>query len=57
MEGGALARSRAISATTVAWIREVMRETAMLRTMPCDAIRRITVISTVEPSASCTSER
>jgi len=52
-----LARARAISVTTVAWIKEVMRETTILRTMPCDAIRRITVVNTVEPSASYTRER
>jgi hypothetical protein len=39
-------RARAISPITVAWINEAMRETAMLRTMPCDAIRR-NIVSTV----------
>jgi len=44
-------RVRKISATTVAWIKEVMRETAMLRTIPCDAIRKNVSVSTVRPSA------
>jgi hypothetical protein len=40
-------RARAITATTVGWINEVIRETAMRRSISCDAIRRKTAVSTV----------
>ena|SRR5262244_3389230 len=44
-------RACAISAITIAWINEVTRETATLRTMPSDAIRNNAAVITLEPSA------
>lgn len=44
-------RARAITATTVTWINELIIETAMLRSISCDAIRRKTAVSTVGLSA------